>query len=123
LVQGSDGYLVAKLAKCSRQHLGTFLLFSGMNFGTFFEEAYAFMQDLPNYTTEPMSNGPDSGLLAQARQQTPKHDLKMTAFLGRGSVCCLVQHPAHVFIAFRGATAMVLFRAFLLARTGSHPRG
>jgi hypothetical protein len=48
LVQGSDGYLVAKFAKCSRQHLGTFLLFSGMNFGTFFDEAYAFMQDLPN---------------------------------------------------------------------------
>jgi hypothetical protein len=48
LVYGSDGYVVTKFAKCSRQHLGTFLLFSGMDFGTVFDEAHAFMQDLPN---------------------------------------------------------------------------
>jgi len=33
------------------------------------------------------------------------------------SVCCLVQHAAQIFIAFRGSAAMVLLRAFLLART------
>jgi len=70
-----------------------------------------------------MSNGPDGGLIAQARQQTPKHDLKMTAFFRRGSVCCLVQHPAHVFVALGGATAVILLCAFSLAGTGSHPRG
>ena len=64
LVYGSDGYLVTKLAKCSRQHLGTFLLFSGMDFGAVLDEADAFMQDLPNDTTEPMGNGPDGGLIA-----------------------------------------------------------
>ena len=46
----------------------------------------------------------------------------MTAFLGDGSVRGLVQHSTQVFIAFRGPTALVLFRAFFLARTGSHPR-
>jgi hypothetical protein len=48
LVYGSDGYLVTKLAKCSRQHLSTFLLFSGMDFGAVLDEVHAFMQDLPN---------------------------------------------------------------------------
>jgi len=38
-------------------------------------------------------------------------------------VCCLIQHSPQIFIAFRGATATVLLRAFLLAGTGSHPRG
>src|SRR5262245_60684026 len=46
----------------------------------------------------------------------------MTAFLRDSSVRGLVQHSTQVFIAFRGATAMVLLRGFLLARTGSHPR-
>ena len=34
---------------------------------------------------------------------------------------CLVQHAAQIFIPFCGATTMVLFRAFVLAGTGSHP--
>src|SRR5262245_20033876 len=46
----------------------------------------------------------------------------MTAFLGDRSVRGLVQNWTQVFIAFRRATAMVLLRAFFLARTGSHPR-
>ena len=28
------------------------------------DESDPFMQDLPNYTTEPMGNGPDGGLIA-----------------------------------------------------------
>src|SRR5258705_2177207 len=69
-----------------------------------------------------MSNRPDGGLIAEAGQQTPEHGLKMTDLLRHRSVCCLVQHAAQIFIAFRGATAVVLLRAFLLAGTGSHPR-
>jgi hypothetical protein len=123
LVYGGDGYLIAKLAKCSRQHLSALLLFSGCDFGALLDEAQAFMQDLPNETTKPMSHGPDGGLIAQAGQQTPEHDLKVTASLCHRRVGCLVQHPAHVFIAFGGTAVMVLLRAFLFARTGPHPRG
>ena len=45
-VYGGDGYLVAKLAKCSRQHLSAFLLFSGRDFGALLDEAHAFIPDL-----------------------------------------------------------------------------
>ena len=65
---------------------------------------------------------PDGGLIAQAGQQTLEHGLKVTAFLRHSSVCCLVQHAAQIIITFRGAIAMVLLRAFLLAGTGPHPR-
>jgi hypothetical protein len=51
------------------------------------------MQDLPNYAAEPMSNGPNGRLIAQPRQQTPEHRLKVTAFLSRCSVRRLVQYP------------------------------
>src|SRR6202007_896471 len=94
LVYGGDGYLIAKLAKCSRQHLSTFFLFSGTDFVALLDKSHSFMQDLPNETTEPMSHRPDGGLIAQAGQQTPEHGLKMTAFLRHRSVCCLVQHSA-----------------------------
>ena len=36
------------------------------------------MQDLPNYATESMGNGPDGGLIAEAGQQTAEHNLKMS---------------------------------------------
>jgi hypothetical protein len=48
LVDGGDGYLIAKLAQCSREHLGTFLLFSGTDFGALLDKSHSFMQDLPN---------------------------------------------------------------------------
>ena len=48
LVYGGDGYLIAKLAKGTRQYLGTFLLFSGTDFGALLDESHSFMQDLPN---------------------------------------------------------------------------
>ena len=94
LVYGCDGDLVAELAKGSRQHLGTFLFFSGTHFAALLDKSHPFMQDLPNYATEPMGNGPDGGLIAEARQETPEYNLKMTAFLGHSSVRCLVQHSA-----------------------------
>ena len=48
LVEGGDGYLVAKLAKCSGQRLGTFLLFSRTDFSAPFDKSHSFRQDLPN---------------------------------------------------------------------------
>src|SRR6267142_1509763 len=77
---------------------------------------------LDNRVRRKLVYGGDGQLIAEARQQTPEHGLKMTAFLRHSSVGCLVQHAAHIFIAFRGATAVVLLRTFLLAGTGSHPR-
>src|ERR1035441_3455041 len=64
LVYGSDGDLIAELPKGSRQHLGTFLLFPGTHSAALLDKSHSFMQDLPNYTTEPMGNGPDGGLIA-----------------------------------------------------------
>ena len=64
LVYGGDGDLVTELAQGSRQHLSTFFLFSGTDFVTLLDKSDSFMQDLPNETTEPMSNRPDGGLIA-----------------------------------------------------------
>jgi hypothetical protein len=75
LVCGCDGDLVAELAKGSRQHLSTFLLFPGTHFLALLDESHPFMQDLPNYTTEAMGNGPNGGLIPQAGQQTPEYGL------------------------------------------------
>src|ERR1700752_5197280 len=81
------------------------------------------MQDLPHHTAEPMGDGPDGGLIAQARQQAAEHHLKVTAFPLDRSVRRLVQHPPQIFIAFGGATAVILFGTFVFPGTGSHPRG
>ena len=47
LVYGGDGDLVAELAEGSRQHLGTFLLFSGTHFAAVLDKSHSLMQDLP----------------------------------------------------------------------------
>ena len=118
-----DCDLVAKLAKCSRQHLSAFLLSLGIRFAALLDKSHPLMQDLPNHTAEPMGNGPDGGLIAQPRQQTPEHRLKVTAVLLHRSVRRLVQYPPQISIPFCGAAAVVLFRTFVLAGTGSHPGG
>src|SRR6266851_6035215 len=68
-----------------------------------------------------MCDGPDSGLIAQTRQQTPKHCLEVGALAPGSSMSGLVEHAAHVFVAFRRAAAVVLFNAFVLSGTGPHP--
>jgi hypothetical protein len=45
------------------------------------DKSNSLMQDLPNQTTEPMGYGPDGGLIAQPRQQTSEHNLKVTPFV------------------------------------------
>src|SRR5215469_11490530 len=70
LTYGGDGDLIAELTKGSRQHLGTLFLFSRTYFVALLDESHPFMQDLPNDATEPMSNGPDGGLIAEAGHQT-----------------------------------------------------
>src|SRR5580700_110522 len=68
-----DCDVVAKLAKRSRQYLSAFLLSLGIRFAALLDKSHPLMQDLPNHTAEPMGNGPDGGLIAQPRQQTPEH--------------------------------------------------
>src|SRR5262245_21261004 len=64
LVYRGDGDLIAELTKGPRQHLGTLLLFPRTHFAALLDESHPFMQDLPNYATEPMGNGPNRGLIA-----------------------------------------------------------
>jgi hypothetical protein len=54
------------------------------------DNADSFLQDVPNYATEPMGNCPDGGPIAKAGQQTAEHNLNMTAFFGDRSVRGLV---------------------------------
>src|SRR6266576_3688847 len=91
LVYGGDCDLIAELTKGSRQQLGALFLFPRAYFAALLDESHPFMQDLPNDATEPMGNGPDGGLIAEAGHQTAEHNLKMTAFLGDRSVRGLVQ--------------------------------
>jgi hypothetical protein len=58
-----------------------------------------------------MCDGSDSGLITQTRQQTPEHCLKVGAFAPGSSMSGLVEHAAHVFVAFRRTAAGVLFGA------------
>jgi Domain of unknown function (DUF4411) len=122
-VYGCDCDFVAELAKRSRQHLSAFLLGLGIRFAALLDKSHPLVQYLPNHAAEPMSDNPDGGLIAQPRQQTPEHRLKITAILLHRSVRRLVQHSPQIFVAFGRATAVVFLRAFLLAGTGSHPRG
>ena len=53
---GCDGDLIAELAEGSRQHLGTLFLFPGTYLLTLLDKSHPFMQDLPDYATEPMGH-------------------------------------------------------------------
>src|SRR5271157_4906466 len=122
-VYGGEGDVVAELAKGSRQIAGAVLADLGIRFAALLDKSHSLMQDLPNDAAEPMGDCPDGTLVAQSRQQTPEHGLKVTAFLLHRSVRRLVQYPPQIFIPFRRATAVVYFGTFVLSRTGSHPRG
>jgi hypothetical protein len=117
LVYGRDYDLVAELAKCSRQHLSPFPFGLRIRLAALLDKSHPFMQDLPDEAAQTMGDGPDGGLIAQPRQQTPEHGLKMTAFLRDGSVRSLVQHPPQIFIAFRHLGA---FRAKTGTLEGTH---
>ena len=62
MVYGGDGDLIAKLTKCSGQHLGTLFLFPGTHLLALLDKSDPFMQDLPDYATDPMGNGPEADL-------------------------------------------------------------
>ena len=66
-----------------------------------------------------MGDRPKGLLIPQARQQTPEHRLKMAPFRLDRRLRRLRQHPAHIFVAFRRATAVVLFQR--LSRPGQVP--
>jgi len=81
------------------------------------------MQDRSSHPAEPMGDRPDRGLIAQSRQQAAEERLKITASLLDCRVGCLVQDPSQILVSFGGATTVVLLGTFILAWTGSHPRG
>jgi hypothetical protein len=119
LVYGSDGDLITKLTKGSREQLGSLLLFPGTDFAAVLDKSHPFMQDLPNDTTEPMGNGPDDGLIAEAGHQTAEHSLKMTAFPGNRSVRGLVQYSTQVLLPF--AERLLWFCSALSSLPGQVP--
>src|SRR6266481_8949182 len=119
-VCGCDCDLVAELAKRLRQPPGVSHLGLGIRFDAVLYKPHPLMQDLPHHAAESMGDGPDGGLITQARQQAPEHHLKVTAFPLDRSVRRLVQHPPQIFIAFGGATAGVRFGTFIFPGTGSH---
>jgi hypothetical protein len=90
-------------------------------FDALLDVADSLMKNLPDQAAQAMCDGPDSGLITQTRQQTPEDCLKVGAFAPGSSMSGLVEHPAHVFVAFRGTAARVLFGGFFLSGTGSHP--
>src|SRR4030095_250821 len=94
-----------------------------MWFAALLYKACPLMQDLPNHPAEPMGDRPDRGLIAQSRQQTAEERLKITASLLDCRVGCLVQDASQILVSFGGATTVVLLSTFILAGTGSHPRG
>jgi hypothetical protein len=63
MIDGSDLDVVTELAKCSCETSGAMLLEFGIALRTLFDESNAFMQDLPNYAPEAMSDGPNGGLI------------------------------------------------------------
>src|SRR6516164_2098687 len=77
-IYGSDPDVVTELTKCSCQSSRAMLLQFGIAFRTLFDESDTFMQDLPNYAAEAMSDGPDGRLIAEARQQPSEHRLEVT---------------------------------------------
>src|ERR1700694_1989942 len=85
-VYGCDYDLVAELAKRLCQPPGVSLLSLRIRFAALLDKSHSLMQDLPNHAAEPMGDGPDGGLIAQPRQQTPEHRLKVTAVLLHRSV-------------------------------------
>jgi hypothetical protein len=64
LVYGGDGDLVAELAEGSRQHLGTFLLFSGTHFAAVLVSlpAYSHPRPLPSKLSRVRQSPPPSSL-------------------------------------------------------------
>jgi hypothetical protein len=74
-------------------------------FDALLDVADSLMKNLPDQAAQAMCDGPDSGLITQMRQPTPEHCLKVGAFAPGSSMSGLVEHAAHVFVAFRRTAA------------------
>src|SRR4029077_5153346 len=83
---------------------------------------YALVKNLPNQTTEPVSNGAD-GLPVPEPRDKPAIDDREDGALGlHGGVRGLIQDASHLPVALRAAVTVVLARALLSAGAGAHPR-
>ena len=114
-----DCDLIAELTKSSGLHLGMLFLFPRTHFPALLDKSHLVMQD--SRLRDRADGQWPRRLIAEAGHKTAEPNLKMTAFFRDRSMRGLVQHSTQILIAFGRATAMVLLRAFVSARNGSHP--
>jgi hypothetical protein len=76
-----------------------------------------------HHATEPMGDCPDGGLIAQPRQQTPEHRLKMGCFFLTAAWAAWFSTRRRYLLPL--AERLLWFSSALssLSGTGSHPRG
>ena len=78
-----------------------------------FDEAVAWMQDLPDDDAYPVSDGPDPLDVADAGHQTFKDRFQMAPLGSCSGLSCLREQSPEEPVAFGAATGMVLASAFI----------
>src|ERR1700737_591742 len=68
-----------------------------------------------------MGNRADGLPVAQARNQTPIHQLEDTAFGFDGGIGRLIEHASHLTVALRRSVAVVHLSALVIAWACPHP--
>src|SRR5206468_4389787 len=84
--------------------------------------AHALVKNLPNQTTEPVSDGADRLGVAEARDEPAIHDREDGALGLHRGVGRLIQDAPHLSVAFGTAVTVVLARTLLGAGARTHPR-
>ena len=97
-----------------------FVLFTDR--GAPFFVANSLVEDLPDETTVPMRNRPNSLFVSEARYHTTIDNLEDSSFSLYGGVGSLIENAPHVTVALRGSVTVVDARALLVAGAGAHPR-
>ena len=81
----------------------------------------ALVQNLPDQTTEPVGDGTDGLRVSKARDEPAVDDRKDRPLRLHRGVGGLIQHAAHLSIAFGAAVTVVDAGTLLIARSGAHP--
>src|SRR4051812_12203155 len=89
--------------------------------GAAFFVANALVQNLPDQTTEPVGDGTDGLRVSKTRDEPAVHDRKDRPLRLYGGVGGLIQHAAHLSIAFGAAVTVVDAGTLLIARARAHP--
>jgi hypothetical protein len=83
----------------------------------------SLVEDLPDETTLPMGNRPDSLFVSEARYCTTIDNLKDSSFSLDCGVGSLIENAPHVTVALRRPMAIVDSRALIVPGTCTNPRG